>query len=139
MFRFDINEKYLITVSGTTNSGKSTVLSSVIDKFVDNGATIVNDLKSGLRDRVVIIEYKNEKIGICTEGDVKSILEHWLPRLLDNDCKFIITPTKAHGDTCAYVNDFAKNNKFILIPLHKFKWDKENDFSILKNFIFDLF
>ena len=120
MFRFESDKKYLITVSGTSDAGKSRVLSLTIDKFIQNGATLIQPLYSGTVDSVVVIEYNKHKIGISTGGDHVSILNRWLPALLNYECDFIITATKSQGDTCIYVNDFARDNDFVLIPLHKY-------------------
>ena len=134
----DKNKNYLITVSGTANSGKSTVLSLTIDKFIQNGAKVVSLLKDGSTDRVVILEYNNKLIGICTAGDAVSVLDWWLPRLLSKGCKHIVTATKAYGDTCSYVNNFAEDNNFEIISLHKFHHKNENDISKIDEFVFDL-
>lgn len=136
----DKNSSYLITLSGTTNSGKSAVLSSTIDKFKQNGAKIIDHLKDGPKDKVAIMEYNNEIIGVCTGGDVvKGLLDYWLPLLLGKKCKYIIIATKASGSTCDYIVDFATKNNMVMIPLHKFRSIGKKRDSDLAQMIVNLF
>lgn len=149
MFQFEPNKNYLIVVSGRPNSGKSSVLSnidgrapsvvSVYQRFIADGAQIVRDFKERARvDIVVALEYKGKKIGISAGGDCVNCLK-WIEELEKEGCKYIITASSIHsnGDTCAYINDFAKKNNFQLISLYKFPY--QNDFSNLEEFIFSLF
>lgn len=133
----DKNKNHLITLSGTTNSGKSTVLSLTIDTFIQNGAKIIKTLKDGSKDKVVILEYNEKIIGICTAGDVvEDLLDYWAPLLLKKGCKHIIVATKASGGTCNYVVDFAKNNDMAMIPLHKFRnIDDIRDLELTKTIV----
>ena len=149
MIQFDPHKNYLIVISGRSNSGKSSVLSnidgraigvdSVYHRFMANGAKIVRNFKQRATiDIVVALEYKGKRIGISAGGDCIKFLS-WIEDLKNEGCQYIITASSIHrnGDTCAYVNKFAKNNKFQLISLYKFPY--QNDFSNLEEFIFNLF
>lgn len=149
MFQFEPDKNYLIVVSGRPNSGKSSILSnidgrapgvtSVYQRFIDDGAQIVRKFKKRARiDIVVAMEYKGKKIGISASGDCVNCLK-WIEELEKEGCQYIITANSIHsnGDTCAYINDFAKKNDFQLISLYKFPY--QNDFSNLEEFIFKLF
>lgn len=138
--KISTNRKILFCLSGIQNSGKTSTLKMLYDKF-----KILPNFKSlkflankpDFSDEFIIaVNNNNFRIGINTAGDVPSDITNTLNNF--KNCDHIICASRSRGATKDVVEKFAKNNgftpKFITkshfetTPINKTEYDKLNKY-----------
>lgn len=112
--------RVVITLCGSSNTGKTTTLKNVIDKLERKYK--VNDVEGEFfvaNDRLVTVDIDGVKVGISTGGDRGKGVKDCITKLLNKGCNIIITATRSKGATVKVVNTFCENNKYKLDRIKK--------------------
>ncbi len=94
--------KRVYALYGAPDSGKTSVLNSLINKLTAEHCSYDLLESIGESDRVAIFDVKGRKIGICTQGDYVTQVESNLNKL-EGHCDIIFCATRTKGETCEHV------------------------------------
>lgn len=112
----------VICFRGIGNTGKSRVIKKTINKFFK--IIIIPDKK----DYCLSFNYKNKRIGICGIGDVRSIMEEKIGKLVEQGCDIIICACHPSGETINFINEtFVRDVEFIECNWNNGESEEEKD------------
>ena len=123
-------EKVIIAVFGLRNIGKSTAIMELVNRFpFEPNYTRIHpkeELSESLVDIVCKGQFtskrtgKKVRLGICSYGDSKALLEeHFLPLVIDDKCDVIVVAChnfkEIEGNTYNYITEVALDNNYRLL------------------------
>ena len=92
--------KTILTLQGDKDTGKSQTIGILLENVRISGYTIIQDKKrKGSHDFFVILEKKHKKIGLCTYGDVKSLILAKVEIFIKIQCEVIVCACHKKGAT----------------------------------------
>lgn len=125
----------LFALQGTSCSGKTSVLCSLIDEIKNSyknaNVQIICKRHKTLDIAVIITLPDGRKIGIETQGDPGSRLMKTLKVFQNENCEIIYCPTRTKGMTVDWVN--ALKPKYEIEFIKKIKHDNQNDKNVVSN------
>lgn len=127
--------KFIVLI-GKDNTGKTTALKKVIDKLIAKGAKIVSNpalnkfgsyvsstsqLAGSIQSEItILLEYKNELVGITTYGDTKDVLDTKIDLFVSVGCTHIICGSHPVGSSVhTYLESTARKNNVKLTEVTK--------------------
>ena len=127
--------KFIVLI-GKDNTGKTTALKKVIDTLIAKGAKIVNkpvfnkfgsyvsstsQLASSIQSEItILLEYKNELVGITTYGDIEDVLNTKIDLFISVGCTHIICGSHPDGSSVyTYLENTARKNNVKLTEVTK--------------------
>lgn len=150
MDTLNTREKVIIVVFGSTNLGKSTSIMKLARRFPFESKPVQvypkTDANEPTTDMVCkgvftsLLTNEEVKLGICSFGDSKSMLEeYFLPLVTEDQCDVIVVAChnfrETEGNTYNYIAEVALDNNYRLIStsiLHDDNtWWKETPFTPL--------
>lgn len=108
----------VICFRGASKTGKSTIIKRILTNLYK-----INLITSSRKDFSLILDNKGLKIGLCSYGDRKEILEKNLKPLKDKKCNIIVCACHPNGETFDYIiKEFGE--KVLFIDCNKVNSDK---------------
>jgi ABC-type multidrug transport system ATPase subunit len=95
-----VNQVYALC--GTTNSGKTSTLSCLIDLLRSKAESVILDEHVGGTDYRAVFTINGLKIGVSTQGDHVSQVKKHLDAI-ESKCDIIFCATRTKGATCNHV------------------------------------
>lgn len=118
--------KTIIVVKGHSNQGKTQSIHTLFTelKKIDCKLIEENFYNSDIK---AIVEFKGQKIGICSIGDPNSAQADLLTDLVSKDCNIIITASRTRGETIEIIEHLANQHKYATIYTSNYIYNKEED------------
>ncbi|MGH1601519.1 hypothetical protein [Campylobacter majalis] len=125
--------KAIITLRGSANLGKTTILHMFANDLIKNGAKAINLLKDDfdadtIKDFEISLEYKSLKIAIFSSGDIAEVVQDNIKKA-NKIAKFdlVFTAIRSHGKSANFIQNFAKEHKIKIINVENNEYFKENE------------
>ena len=112
----------VLALWGKSNNGKSETILKLIDLLFSNGAEIENAKisRQNVKDKWIVLRYKNKIIGITTRGDTRDLLEEDFKNF--KTCDICVCATRLYGGTVKFIEEnYYKNNIY---------WLRKSAFSV---------
>lgn len=128
-----------IVVSGKSNSGKTTAIKMLIEKFkikhncVKEGS--FSDYQRETKDHWAVFDVNGKKVGLFSQGDGRGGIEHGLRET--KECVFIVGASHLYGDTVDTYFDYEVRHfdKGEVIFINKIHFDKDSYLSANEKFV----
>ena len=102
----------ILALQGKSGKGKTTTLNLLIEKLKENDAETKFCKEIPYKDKCVILDYKEKKVGITTRGDAKYCLEDDF-NLLGDDCDIYVCAVRTKGETVEFVEEKSKGDTLV--------------------------
>lgn len=106
----------IIGIKNKSNKGKTTTIRSVAEimcqKYLNKKRNFIGEVYESID---VVINNKQIRIGIISQGDPSTGLSKKLLEKVSDNCDVIICATRTSGETVSAVEEVIKQNKGLLI------------------------
>ena len=127
--------KAIITIRGSGNRGKTTLLCSFVNFLIKNGAQKIepSDFSSTntYKDVQILLRYKDLNIAICSYGDTLAIVKENVRFAFNvKTIDILFLAIRSFGESMNFIQDLAKKEKLLVLNVeNNIFFEKESEIS----------
>ena len=127
--------KAIITIRGSGNRGKTTLLCSFANFLIKNGAQKIEpsnfSLTNTYKDVQILLRYKDINIAICSSGDTLAIVKENVRFAFNvKTIDILFLAIRSFGESMNFIQDLAKKEKLLVLNVeNNIFFEKESEIS----------
>ena len=126
--------KAIITIRGSGNRGKTTLLCSFANFLIKNGAQKIEpsnfSLTNTYKDVQILLRYKDINIAICSSGDTLAIVKENVIAFNVKTIDILFLAIRSFGESMNFIQDLAKKEKLLVLNVeNNIFFEKESEIS----------